>query len=200
MADKVKALQTLCKLETLIHEQAEEERKAVEYRECVLMAQADEVRNQIVTQGTTEIAWNEIRIENNSKAKEKLAYAYSMYRGWQEIAREHDTVFSVQWVEAVNTAIVPYIEYQDELYFLNEEVERESLGLGLPYITEETFELALKTRLIVKADKKYAALILDMMNNPNVYAKEVKAFMDKKKDGFIPWNQLPECLLQCLDK
>ena len=40
-----------------------------------------------------------------------------------------------------------------------------------------------------------------MMNNPNVYAQKVKEFMDdREKDGFIPWNQLLECLLQCLDK
>ena len=199
-ADSAKAIRTLKSLEVIIHKQMEEKRKGIDWHERYLLAQADEAREKIITQGATEIEWKEIRIENTSKAKEKADYSYTMLCGWSGLACAQKNEFAVNWCEDIKTVTIPYLEYEDELYFLYAGQHAEGSPWGLPYITEETLSIALKTNVVVKIDTRYLELVYDMMDYPNVYFKKLKEFFKSKENVSYRYEEIAEYLLASLDE
>lgn len=199
-ADSAKAIRTLKSLEVIIHKQMEEKRKGIDWHERYLLAQVDEAREKIITQGATEIEWKEIRIENTSKAKEKADYSYTMLCGWSGLACAQKNEFAVNWCEDIKTVTIPYLEYKDELYFLYDGQHAEGSPWGLPYITEETLSIALKTNVVVKIDTRYLELVYDMMDYPNVYFKKLKEFFKSKENVSYRYEEIAEYLLASLDE
>ncbi|MBR4982288.1 MAG: hypothetical protein IKY94_06990 [Lachnospiraceae bacterium] len=199
-ADSAKAIQTLHTMESIIRRQMEEKRQEIEWHERSLLAQADEARVKIITQGAKEIEWKEVRIENTSKAKEKADYSYTMLCGWSGLACAQKNEFAVNWCEEIKTVTIPYLEYKDELYFLYAGQHAEGSPWGLPYITVETLSIALKTNVVVKIDTRYLELVYDMMDYPNVYFKKLKEFFKSKENVSYRYEEIAEYLLASLDE
>ena len=199
-ADSAKAIQTLHTMESIIRRQMEEKRQEIEWHERSLLAQADEARARIIKQGATEIDWNEVRIENTSKAKEKADYSFTMLCGWSGLSCALQNEFMVKWIEEIKTVVIPYFEYEDELYFLYDGQHAEGSPWGLPYITEETLPVALKAGVVVKIEDRYMELARDMMDYPNVYFKKLKDFFESKENMSYRYEEIAEYLLKCLDE
>ena len=71
MADKVKTIQSVNYLENLITERMQEKRRALDHEEQQLREFAEKIKEEMLTKGTTEIEWKEVRIENTTKTEEK---------------------------------------------------------------------------------------------------------------------------------
>lgn len=199
-ADSAKAIQTLRSMESIIRKQMEEIRQGIDWHERSLLAQADEARVKIITQGATEIQWKEVVIENTSKAKEKADYSFTMLCGWSGLSCALQNEFMVKWVEEIKTVVIPYFEYKDELYFLYAGQHAEGSPWGLPYITVETLPVALKAKVVVKIGDRYSELAYDMMDYPNVYFKKLKEFFESKENMSYRYEEIAEYLLTCLDE
>ena len=123
-----------------------------------------------------------------------------MLCGWSGLACAQKNEFAVNWCEEIKTVTIPYLEYEDELYFLYAGQHAEGSPWGLPYITEETLPVAIKANVVVKIDNRYLELVYDMMDYPNVYFEKLKEFFKSKENVSYRYEEIAEYLLASLDE
>ena len=170
MADKVKTIQSVNYLENLITERMQEKRRALDHEEQQLREFAEKIKEEMLTKGTTEIEWKEVRIENTTKTEEKEGYSGIMYDVWSDFSRENNDKFRVDWGQETKTVIVPYIEYNDNKYFLHNTID----GDSLPQLTDETFYLALRLKVIAAVEERDEIFVEDLIREPHIFADKVK--------------------------
>lgn len=176
MEDKVKTIQSVNYLENLITERMQEKRRALDHEEQQLREFAEKIKEEMLTKGTTEIEWKEVRIENTTKIEEKEGYSGIMYDVWSDFSRENHDKFRVDWVQETKTVIVPYIEYNDNKYFLHDTID----GDSLPQLIDETFYLALRLKVIAAVEERDEIFVEDLIREPHIFADKVKKLRKSK--------------------
>lgn len=180
MPDIVKAFVTMYNFEKISSEILEQKHRQLEREEKELRQLVEETKDNICRNQDTEIKWQEIRIENSTKAKWKNNYTYKLYWAWEGLSMANDEPFNVIYITETQNAMVHYLQYKGEMYFLH----RNANTWGLPYITEASIDLAIKLKVIVKVSEIYKDLLKDIIARPNVYAKKMVAATKGGEQGF----------------
>lgn len=191
MPDIVKAFVTMYDLEKISYAIIGEKRRQLELEENDLKQLVEETKDNICRNQGAEIEWQEIRIENSTKAKWKDNYTYKVYWAWEGVSMANDEPFNVIFIPETQNAMIHYLQYKGEMYFLH----RSAKTWGLPYITEDSIDLAIRLKVLVKINERYKDLLQDIIARPNVYAKKMGTHFEVTK---YDYKNIAEALLEKL--
>lgn len=191
MSDSVKAFVTMYDLEKISYEIIGEKRRQLELEENELKQLVEETKDNICRNQGSEIEWQEIRIENSTKAKWKDNYTYKVYWAWEGVSMANDEPINVIFITETQNLMIHYLQYKGEIYFLH----RNAKTWGLPYITEDSIDLAIKLKVLVKVSERYKDLLNDIIIRPNVYAKKMGTYFEVTK---YDYSNIAEALLEKL--
>lgn len=195
--DKTKAIVLVSKLERLIKEQAEEKHNIATLEEQELNKEIGKIKEIILKKEATVLEWKEIRVENPHQDRTTGFCAISdlVYDSWRWLSKANCDEFHIIWVNETRTAIIPYVEYNNEILFVNKDVDL----LGLPYLTDATIEIALKLKILVKIKERYKVVVDDVIKTPQKYAYKIIEFKWQKKKPFTGYD-VAEYFLSCMDE